>query len=175
MHNFEDLLQQASQARREHRHTDARRDLTEAVVLARAGQPHNLARALTALGQIERDLNHLEAARQNYEEAVAIYSAENDPQRLAHTIRHLADIDRHLGNTAAADHSYMGCLALYRADPKTSALDLANTLRGYALLKEEINQKAEARAMWEEAGKLYGEANVEAGVAESARKLAAMG
>ncbi|MBA3912851.1 MAG: hypothetical protein H0X25_03105 [Acidobacteriales bacterium] len=45
-------------------------------------------------------------------------------------------------------------------------------MRGYALLKEEAGDLVQARRMWEEARALYGEAKVEAGVAESNRRLA---
>ena len=46
-----------------------------------------MAKALTSLGQIERDLQNNAAAREQYEEAVAIYRAEGDALKLAHTIR----------------------------------------------------------------------------------------
>jgi hypothetical protein len=82
------LLSQALQARRERRLDDARRNLVEAVDPCRkAGVRVELAKALTGLGQIERDLDRSEAARQHYEEAVAIYRAEGDALRLAHTVR----------------------------------------------------------------------------------------
>src|ERR1017187_8136279 len=92
------LVQQASQARRENRLADAKRDLVEAVDICRkAGVRVDLAKALTGLGQIERDLHHSEAALQHYEEAAAIYRAEGDVLRLAHTVRHLGDIHRNDG------------------------------------------------------------------------------
>ncbi len=95
----DDLIRHASQARREHRLADAKRDLVEAVDLCRkAGTRIELAKALTGLGQIERDLHDNDAARGHYEEAVAIYREEGDALKLAHTIRHLGDIHRHEGN-----------------------------------------------------------------------------
>jgi len=78
--NFENLVTNALQARREGRSHDARRDLIAAVDLCRrAPAPSDLARALTDLGQIERDLGHLDAALKHYEEAAAIYRAQNNP------------------------------------------------------------------------------------------------
>lgn len=171
------LLSRARRARFENP-SDARRDLVEAVALARtAKDPMQLAQALTALGQIERDLHHSDEALQHYEEAAAIYRLADHrtadvPLKLAHTVRHIADIHRHEGRTEPAESSYQEALAIYRAHAETPPLDLANALRGFALLKETAADPQTAKSLWEEAGKLYASVNVEAGVAESERRLA---
>src|SRR6185312_15703655 len=92
--------------------------------------------------------------------------------KLAHTIRHIGDIHRHEGRTEPAESCYQEALAIYRAHAETPPLDLANALRGFALLKESLGASQEARALWEEAGKLYASVNVEAGVIESERRMA---
>jgi tetratricopeptide (TPR) repeat protein len=167
------LLSQALQARREHRVDDARRGLVEAVDLCRkAGVRVELAKALTGLGQIERDLDHSEAARQHYEEAVAIYRAEGDALRLAHTVRHLGDIYRDEGCAELAEPCYDEALAFYRSHERTHPLDLANAIRGLALLKTNAGEAGPAKLLWQEARDLYAAVNVEAGVAESSRRLA---
>ena len=79
-----ELLERASGARRENRLLDAHRDLVQAVDLCRqAGVPAEFARALMALGQIERDLGRGEAARPLYEAAVSLYRGQSDVLRLA--------------------------------------------------------------------------------------------
>src|SRR5690242_18603602 len=98
------LLSRARGARFENPN-DAKQDLVEAVALARTSKDQlQLAQALTALGQIERDLHHSNEALHHYEEAAAIYRLANDrladyraadTLKLAHTIRHIADIHRH--------------------------------------------------------------------------------
>jgi tetratricopeptide (TPR) repeat protein len=166
------LMQRALEARRESRLDDAKRDLTEAVALCReAAAPGKLARALAGLGQAERDLHHNDAALRHYEEAVTLYRTEKDPLKLAHTIRHVADIHRHEGNQRLAEGCYENALGIYRQQPETPPLDLANALRGSALLKESLGEIEQARAQWQEAGKLYAEVCVEAGVAESKRRM----
>ncbi|HET9365708.1 MAG TPA: tetratricopeptide repeat protein [Candidatus Angelobacter sp.] len=176
------LLSRARRARFENP-SDARRDLVEAVALARtAKDPMQLAQALTALGQIERDLHHSDEALHHYEEAAAIYRLADHrladhrtadvPLKLAHTIRHVGDIHRHEGRTEPAESCYQEALAIYRAHPEMPPLDLANALRGFALLKETAADPQTAKSLWEEAGKLYASVNVEAGVAESKRRLA---
>ena len=171
------LLSRARRARFKNP-ADARRNLVEAVALARtSNDPLQLAQALTALGQIERDLHRSAEALHHYEEAAAIYRLADHrtadvPLKLAHTVRHIADIHRHEGRTEPAESSYQEALAIYRAHAETPPLDLANALRGFALLKETANDPQIAGSLWEEAGKLYASVNVEAGVAESKRRVA---
>jgi tetratricopeptide (TPR) repeat protein len=160
------LLAQARQARFE-RPEDARRDLVRAVALARtADDSAKLAQSLTALGQIERDLHNQEEALRLYEEAAEIYRVLNDLLKLAHTLRHAGDILREMGRFAGAATAYSEALGIYRAHPETPALELANMLRSLALLKEALGENAQAKALWEEAGILYAEVQVEAGVKE---------
>jgi tetratricopeptide (TPR) repeat protein len=168
----ENLIQQALRARREHRLEDAKRDLVAAVALCRKAGGQNLARALTALGQIERDQGQNDAALRHYEEAVTIYRAAGEPLKLAHTIRHVADILRESGRAELAEPRYDEALALYRKHPETPPLDLANAIRGWALLKSDSRENESAKALWQEARELYAAVNVEAGVEESKRRLA---
>src|SRR6185312_7430363 len=95
------LLMNASQARREHRLTDAKTDLLKALEICRSSANNiDVAGTLKALGQIERDMDHAEAALTVYQEAAAIYRTEGDELALAHTIRHVADIEQKLGRTS---------------------------------------------------------------------------
>jgi tetratricopeptide (TPR) repeat protein len=151
----------------------ARRDLVEAVALARRVQDRlQLAKTLTALGQIERDLHHADEALRHYEEAAAIYRAADAPLKLAHTVRHVGDIHRHEGQLKLAEPCYQEALTIYRAHKETPPLDLANAIRGLALLKEVAGDGQQAKTLWEEARELYASANVETGVKESERRLA---
>ena len=155
----ESLLNQGYQARREHRLADAKAIYTEAVHQCRSSndQPH-LAQSLTRLGGIERDLGDLDASLQQYQQAVSLYRALNEPLALAHTIRHVGDILRESGQPAPALPCYEEALHIYRNHPETDTLDLANTLRGYALLNSDLGQISEAIESWREAGALYDQA-----------------
>jgi tetratricopeptide (TPR) repeat protein len=171
----DNLLSRASQARREHRPDDAKRDLLEAVDLCRKTGPRiQLASALTNLGQIERDLQNNSAARAHYEEAVAIYRTQDDALKLAHAIRHLGDIHRHEQHRELAESCYREALNLYRNHPQTPPLDLANALRGFGILQDDAGEVGEAKLLWTEARELYSACEVEAGVAESSRRLAVL-
>lgn len=170
---FDKLLQQAFQARREHRLEDAKRDLAAAVAICReSSDKAALAKALAALGQIERDMKCTDAALRLYEEAAAIRRELDDPLKLAHTVRHVGDIHRNAGRAERAEACYNEALALYRNHERTPALDLANAIRGLALLKGDAGNAEQARQLWQEAHHLYRTADVQEGVAESARRLA---
>jgi tetratricopeptide (TPR) repeat protein len=169
----ETLFASALLARRERQLEAARTLLMQAESSSRrAGDDLDLARSLVMLGQIERDQHHLDASLKLYEEAVAIYRKKGDLQKLAHTVRHVGDIQRNLENMQLAEPCYREALDLYRADANTGQLDLANALRGYAILKGDLGDRPHARALWAEAGKLYEAVGVKEGVAESARRLA---
>jgi tetratricopeptide (TPR) repeat protein len=168
-----EALRLGREARRENRLEDARRHLTEAVALSHTGGvKNNLAVALAALGQIERDLGNNDAALRLYGKAADIFRSGTDRRRLAHTIRHLADIYRHEQQRDKAETCYCEALGLYRADVKTAPLDLANAIRGFAILKHEAGQNDEAKRLWREARELYAAVSVEAGVTECVRRLA---
>jgi len=166
----------AAHARGENRPEDAKRLLTEAVALCRTcDAPCELAAALCALGQIERDLRSVDAALEHYEEAAAIYRAEGETRKLAHTLRHLGDIHREDGRAELAGRCYREALEIYREHSReTPPLELANAIRGYAILQGDTGKAAEAANLWREAGKLYAAENVEDGVIESRRRLAAL-
>jgi len=169
----EKLLRRAAQARRENRLVDAKRDLDEALHLCRqAGAGMVLAQTLTALGQIERDLEHSDAAREHCAEAVAIYRKQDTPLRLAHAVRHLGDVHQEAGHPGLAEPCYDEALALYRSHEATPALDLANAIRSLAVLKDQAGANQEARRLWEEARDLYEAVNVKQGVAGSSARLA---
>jgi tetratricopeptide (TPR) repeat protein len=173
MRNASELIEMGYRARKEGQLQEGREIFSEAVRLSReAGDRVGLARSLTGLGQIERDLGSTHLALQCYREATEIYRSKPDRRRFAHTIRHLADILRGDGALAEARLCYEEALSVYRADSTTLALDLANTIRGFALLKGQLGEREEAKSLWEEARGLYASVEVQAGVQESERQIA---
>lgn len=162
------LLARAEEARRQHRLTDAMHDFAAAAQMCRkTSNLHALALALTRLGQTAKDAKEPDAARRNYEEAVSIYRQLADRMRIAHTVRHLGDLLRTQGEASLAEGCYLEALEIYRGDRNTTSLDLANTIRGFALLKSDIGPPQEAIALWTEAKRLYESLDVQPGVIES--------
>ncbi|MEA2695112.1 MAG: hypothetical protein QOJ16_4499 [Acidobacteriota bacterium] len=169
----DNLLRQALQARRENRLADAQSDLLLAVDLLRQEGPRvELAQVLRDLGELERRLPDADAARQHYEEAVAIFRELDEPLQLAHTVRHLGDVHYESGRVRLAEPCYHEALELYRDHEHTRSLDLANAIRSLAVLKDDAGEPEEARRLWQEAHDIYVAFDVPAGVAESAARLA---
>ena len=164
---------QGHQARRERRMDDAKRIFAEAVNAARLSKDRPwLAQAYTELGRTERDLHETDAALRHYEEAAAVYRRLDEPLRLAHTVRHVGDILREDGKLEPAGPCYREALEIYRAHPETPPLDLANAIRGYALLEDDVGRQDQALTLWREARELYASVNVQAGVDEGDRQIA---
>jgi len=167
------LVAEGHQARREHRLDDAKKHFAQAAGACRkVGEQAQLAQALTGLGQIERDQQHLDASLKHYREAVAIYRTLDAPLKLAHTVRHLADILRHQERLVLAAASYEEAMKIYQEHPETPPLELANAIRGFALLKGAMGDTEEATFLWQGARNLYADAGVEPGVAESEAQIA---
>jgi tetratricopeptide (TPR) repeat protein len=181
-------LRKGHAARQQNRLEDAKAAYTRAVNLARnAGDTALLAESVMYLGKIERDLGETDLSLQHYQEAAALIrtlpQTEQSPLILAHTIRHIADVLRESGQPAAAAPYYDEALILYRRHPNAQTLDLANTLRGLALLKTDLGDREAAITLWQEAGALYNqvwqepgspykEADLAPGIAESQRQVA---
>jgi tetratricopeptide (TPR) repeat protein len=169
-------IENATQARKDNRLQDAKSNWLQALVLCRCSTNRlALIQSLKGLAQIERDLGHDADSLPLYEEAVALARAEGDPLLLAHTVRHLGDIHRQAAQFPQAQNCYEEALTLYRSNATTAPLDLANALRPYALLKEQIGEREHAKPLWEEARKLYASANAPDGVSESAKHLSDLG
>jgi tetratricopeptide (TPR) repeat protein len=126
---------------------------------------------IAARAKAERGAGRTAAALKRYREAAEIARREGDLLALAHRLRHIGDIHQDEGRTELAAPFYAEALILYRSAPDVPPLDLANLLRPLAMLKETIGEPEAAARAWAEAGALYAEAGVDAGVAECARRV----
>ncbi|MGC1460752.1 MAG: tetratricopeptide repeat protein [Terracidiphilus sp.] len=168
-----ELVARGFEARGEKRLADAKNCFAQAVDRCRkANDRLLLAQALSGLGQIERDMGNSALALRHYSDAVSLRRTQEDPLLLAHGLRHIADILREQSNLAKAAPCYEEALEIYRSHELAPPLDLANTIRGYALLKADVGDPEEATFLWHEAMALYAEAGVQAGVEESQSQIA---
>jgi tetratricopeptide (TPR) repeat protein len=127
-----------------------------------------------AEGKQARAEGLLDAARVHYAEAAKIYASENNGLAYAHTIRHIADMFLEQAKHAEATPLYEEALEIYRSNLDTKLLDLANTVRPYALLNEETGHMEAARQYWQEACNLYASLRLDVGVDECSKHLAAL-
>jgi tetratricopeptide (TPR) repeat protein len=167
------ILERGYRARSEHQLPESRAAFIEAVRKAatEADRP-SLAEALCGLAQAERDLENLPAATHHYESAAVLYRELKLPERLAYAIRHEADVLRESGKILDAEPLYLEAEGIYRQRGENAALDLANTLRGLALVRDAGGKSDKSKALWQEARELYAKCKVGAGVAECDKKLA---
>ncbi|HEX4739195.1 MAG TPA: hypothetical protein VH331_16715 [Allosphingosinicella sp.] len=113
------------------------------------------------------------AAEQLYRQGAELAHSEEDDILRAHALRHVSDLARERGDIADALATAQEAVALYRATLDTRTLDLANALRLLALALESSGRQQEAAPAWHEARGLYADVDVQAGVEEAERHLAA--
>jgi hypothetical protein len=116
--------------------------------------------------------------------AIAGHRKAGDRLRYAHAVRHLGDAYYYAKRWAQAEPCHVEALSIYRGHEDTRPLDLANAIRSFAVLKDEVGTAAEAQCLWQEAHDIdlaVSEApditeswrrGVLGGVAESAARLA---
>jgi len=107
-----------------------------------------------------------------YKLAVAQLRHAGDPLKLAHAVRHLGDAWRRAGQPADAELCFVEALSICRRDAHASPLDVANALRSFAVLEDDERHAEAAQRLWQEARDLHVACGVQAGVAESAARLA---
>ena len=130
-----------------------------------------LGRSFHILRQIESDQGNLEKAIEYSRESIKYYKNSGSQTQIAHSVRHLADLEREVGNTKSSLDHYGDALSIYRESDHTHPLDLANTLRGYAIALEIHEPGSNAIEVWKEVRTLYSQLNLQEGVDEADENL----
>ena len=168
----ETLLEQGRKEKREHRLEYARSLFRMAIRESRKSDNQALRATLyEELGYVERNLRDLESSQKHYCQASEIFRSLGNPLKTAHTVRHAADILREQKKPDLAAALYAESLEIYRSNRDTPPLDLANAIRGFALLKEDTRDRKEALSLWREARGLYEATGIAAGVSESEARI----
>ena len=166
-----ELINQARADRRKGDLLHARTLLDLAVQLTHEHDHHAKGTLYNLYAQLHRDEKSMEKAIEMYTLALSAFQKEDSELDVAHTLRHLADIETELGQNEKAREKYARVLKIYNDHPDVNKVNLANALRGQAILMEHINNNAEAVKSWKEAQKIYKEAGITAGVDECKRHL----
>ena len=105
------------------------------------------------------------------QQSIDYYQKGKLPDQIAHALRHRADILSHLKRFDEAEQYYHEAIEIYRKQTNTHPGQLANALRGYALLSEQIQQLKRAVTTWKEIKSLYEACQVPEGVLEANHKI----
>ena len=127
---------------------------------------------LIAAGRNARAQHRLDEARSLYTQAAQLCLNDQNPLAYAHTIRHVADMLLEESRYKEAKPLYEEALKLYRGNLETRVLDLANTVRPYALVNEGLTDLEFARELLQEARTLYAALRLDAGTTECDQHLA---
>ena len=165
------LLEEAWNKRREGNYQEAREHVKKAHDLAEGDDYNSLGRIFHIYAQFESDQDNFQKALELYQQSLGFYKKTNNSDKIAHSTRHIADIQRTLGQDADSEDNYREAIGIYRANSQTKTGDLANALRGFALVLEKRSKISEAKTTWEETKELYQASNIQAGVAEANQKL----
>ena len=165
------LIEQGRKARLERRLEDARSLFSEALeVCCSEDHPRMEAELHAELAYVERALHNVQAAETQYRQATEMFQTLGDQYRTAHNKRHLADILRETGRPLEAAPFYSESIDFYRKSGEYP-LQLANALRGLALMQGELKDFDGSLQSWAEAKALYQLVKVDAGAAESQKRI----
>jgi tetratricopeptide (TPR) repeat protein len=165
------LIEQGRKARHERRPEDARSSFREALEQCGSDDDPRLVAELHAeLAYVERALHDEQSAEAHYRRAAEMFKVLRDPLRTAHNMRHLADILRETGKPLEAAPFYCESIEFFRKSGEYP-LQLANALRGLALMQCDLGDFAGSLQSWAEAKALYQMVSVDAGVAESRKRI----
>jgi tetratricopeptide (TPR) repeat protein len=113
------------------------------------GDRTGTANTLKSLGDLERRLGNLDAARRHYDAALPLYEAEQARLGRANTLMSLGDLESRLGNLDAARRHYDAALQLYRLEQEPGGI--INTLVSQARLEAGIGNIEQAIPLYEQA------------------------
>jgi tetratricopeptide (TPR) repeat protein len=111
------------------------------------------ANLLKSLGDLERRLGHLEAARSHYDAALPLYKAEQSQLGQANLLKSLGDLERRLGHLEAARSHYDAALPLFKA--VQDQLGQANLLKSLGDLERRLGHLEAARSHYDAALPLF--------------------
>jgi len=169
--SIKELLTKAWEERRASNYDRVRALLHQAEEMCRADDFASFGRINHVYMQIESDHDRNQAALEFSKQSVAYYEKAQLSNKLAHATRHLADLYQALNQWDVSEDHYRKALAIYRLDPDTRQGDLANALRGFGTLLEQLGRKTEAISVWRETQALYQTCGLTAGVEEAKQHL----
>ena len=133
---------------------------------------YGLAYVLNKLAHLRADVGARDAAIELLREAAEAGRRAQSGLREGEALRHWADHLRHGHELEEAESIYWRALEALKSDSETSSLSLGNAYRPIAILYAELGDTSKAIRYWQEARRLYAEAEITAGIEECDANLA---
>ena len=168
---IQQFLDDAWELRGRGNYKESRRLLDKAQKLCQSKDYEMLGQVFHIYMQHEFDHGNLNQALDYNKETISYYTKAKNPNKIAHAIRHRADLQNELGHIEEAEMNYIKAIDLYRDNPDSPNGDLANALRGYALLLEKKKMYEDAILVWREIGELYLKCQFPLGVLEAKNRI----
>jgi len=165
------LLNEAWDKRRSKKYDEALGLVRKAQDVSKEDDYDSLGRVFHVYMQLEHDQGNFSKALKFCQKSLEYYRKTEDPLKIAHSLRHVADLQREIGQDADSERNYREVIDIYRTNPKLNLGNLANALRGFALVLEQRDRIKEAIPVWEETKDLYQKCGIQAGVDEAEGKL----
>ncbi len=172
--DLQQFLEDAWSRRREGNYEEARAQVLKAGEACRDDDYNTLGRVYHIYMQLEYDRDNFDDALVLCRKSVAFYEKSGDTDKIAHATRHLADLLCAVGNYAESESKYRDAIKLYDDSTLSHRGDIANALRGFAIVLEKGNKRQEAIAIWGRVRESYRECKLQAGVDEANQRLAAL-
>jgi len=169
--SIEKLLIEAWKYRRNGDYKTAGTLVDQAIKLSPEDDYANRGRAFHILAQFEADQDEYKNALNYYQQSLAFYQKTDLQDKVAHSLRHVADTFYSLNNIEEARSQYESVIEIYHSQENTNDVDIANALRGYALVLEKQNEKVAAAKEWATILSIYEKYNLQAGIKEAKQKI----
>lgn len=173
--HIQQLLAEAWSERRVGNYEESRKLVSKARELCKEDDYNSLGRIFHIYMQFEYDHEKHAKALEFCQQSLEYYRKTKNANKIAHSTRHIADLQRHLGHRNDSELNYQKAIDIYRTSSDVSKLDLANALRGYGLLLENLGKIDDAIGVWEDVKELYSTCDIQAGVDEARDRLDSLG
>lgn len=165
------LLTEAWKLRGEGDYEASKQRLAQAEELCQSNDFDILGRISHIYMQHAYDQNNIFVALEFNQKSIDYYTKAKNLDKMAHSIRHRADLLAAQNELNEAYISYSKSIELYRSNSDTKDGDLANALRGYALILEEMGTVDNALSIWVEIRQIYTTHNLTEGMEEAESKI----
>ncbi len=172
MSDVKDILAKAWKLRNGKKYNEALVLIDQARDVVKGGDHENIGNIFHVHAQILEDQKVLTYAFESRKYALAKFRKTGNELRIAHESRHIADLLVKMSQLEEAHLHYFHSLEVYRKLENPDSLNLANTLRSFALLLEKRNEKGKALGLWTEARDIYEKNGIEEGVEEANEQIA---